>query len=470
MSPVSGLLFRDVVLLDGRRVDVRVGGVRVVEVGPALHRTTEEVLPGRGGTLLPGLVDAHLHLHAMAAAARSVPSGPPAVTDAGLLRRALAAAGPGEDGWIRGTGYAETVAGDLDSAALDRLHAERPVRVQHRSGALWVVNSAGAAALGLASADHPGVERDASGRPTGRLWRADDWLRERLGPARLPDLTTVGGELTRFGITAVTDATPDLAPAAVAALAAARRDGVLPQGVTLLGAPLDGALPAGLTAGPVKIVLADSGLPDLDPLVARIRAAHAAGRAVAVHVVTREALALLLAALDLAGVRPGDRVEHAALVPGAVVADLARRGLRVVTQPGFLADRGDDYLRDVPADEHDDLYRAASLLACGVPVALSSDAPHGPLDPWRVLAAAVGRRTRAGAVVGAAERLGPAAALAAYLGPPDSPGGPPRAVAPGVPADLVLLDGSPADVLDTPSAERVRAVVLAGRTAHATEG
>ncbi|MGY1743790.1 MULTISPECIES: amidohydrolase family protein [unclassified Blastococcus] len=460
---MSGLLFRDATLLDGRPADVRVRGDRVVEVGAGLRRDAEEVVDCAGGTLLPGLTDHHLHLHALAAAARSVPCGPPAVTAAGGLAAALAAARPGADGWVRGTGYAETVAGDLDAAALDLLHAARPVRLQHRSGALWVVNSAGAAALGLAGADHPGVERDDAGRPTGRLWRADDWLRARLGAEAPPDLTDVGRRLTRLGVAAVTDATPDLDAAAVGALAAARRDGALLQAVHLLGAPLGGDLPAGLTAGPLKLVLADSGLPDLDALTDRIRGAHAAGRPVAVHVVTREALALLLAALDVAGSVPGDRVEHAALVPPGVLGDLARRGLRVVTQPGFLADRGDDYLRDVPAAEHDDLYRAAGLVAAGVPVALSSDAPHGPLDPWRVMAAAIARRTRSGAVVGPAERLAPAAALAAYLGPATDPGGAPRRVVAGAAADLVLLDGGPADVAAAPSADRVRAVAVGGR-------
>ncbi|MGY1772473.1 amidohydrolase family protein [Blastococcus sp. SYSU D00813] len=463
---MSGLLFRDATLLDGRRADVRVRGDRVAEVGAGLDRDGEEVVACGGGTLLPGLTDHHLHLHALAAAARSVPCGPPAVTSREALAAVLGAAPAGEDGWVRGTGYDASVAGDLDAGALDRLHGGRPVRVQHRSGALWVVNSAGAAVLDLAGAAHPGVERDAAGRPTGRLWRADDWLRSRLGGDRLPDLTSVGQRLARLGITAVTDATPDLAPAAVAALAAARRDGALPQSVHLLGAPLGGPLPAGLTAGPVKLVLADSGLPDLDALTGRIRSAHAAGRPVAVHVVTREALALLLAALGTTGTRPGDRIEHGALLPRDVLADLARRGLRVVTQPGFLADRGDDYLRDVPAADHDDLYRAGSLVAAGVPVALSSDAPHGPLDPWRVVAAAVDRRTRSGAVVGAGERLAPAAALAAYLGRPDDPGGPPRRVAAGAAADLVLLQGPPAEVLATPSAERVRAVAIAGRLAR----
>src|SRR5262249_39012638 len=136
--------------------------------------------------------------------------------------------------------------------------------------------------------------------------------------------------------------------------------------------------------------------------------------------------------------RPGDRLEHAALVPAAAIAQLAARGLRVVTQPGFIADRGDDYLRDVPAVDQPDLYRCASLAAAGVPVALSSDAPHGPLDPWGVIEAAVERRTPGGAQVGPDERLTREAALAAYLCPADDPGGAPRRVEVGADADLVL--------------------------------
>jgi predicted amidohydrolase YtcJ len=211
-------------------------------------------------------------------------------------------------------------------------------------------------------------------------------------------------------------------------------------------------MPAGLTAGPCKIVLADSGLPGLDDLTERIRIAHAAGRPVAVHSVTREALVLLLAALDAAGRMPGDRVEHAALVPAGLVGAL--RGLRVVTQPGFLADRGDDYLRNVPESDHDDLYRCRSLLDAGVPVALSSDAPYGPLDPWLVMAAAARRRTPSGAVIGPGERLPPEAALAGFM---DG-----RRVAPGERADLLLLKRPLSEQLAAPTPDAVRAVMIAG--------
>ncbi|WP_448638478.1 amidohydrolase family protein [Geodermatophilus sp. URMC 63] len=461
---MSGLLVHDAEVDDVPGTAVRIRAGRVTEVGAGLPALPgEEVLDAAGGALLPGLHDAHLHLHALAAADRSVACGPPAVTDREQLAAALAAA-PAVGGWVRGIGYVESVAGDLDAAALDRLHGARPVRVQHRSGALWMVNSRGAEILGLVGAVHPGVERDGRGVPTGRLWRADDWLRNRLPRPAPPDLAAVGARLARLGITSVTDATPDLDDAAVTAIAGAVARGVLPQRVEVLGVPLGRTeLLPGLIAGPYKIVLADSGLPSLDDLVDRIRAAHDAGRSVAVHCVTREALVLLLVTLGITGVRPGDRVEHAALVPVELLDELAAAALRVVTQPGFLSARGDDYLRDVPPTDHADLYRCASMLDAGVPLALSSDAPYGPLDPWAVMTAAVHRRTASGAVVGAAETMTPAQALAGYLGSPGDPGGTPRQVRVGSTADLVLLDRTLTDVLQAPTSDAVRGTLVGGR-------
>jgi predicted amidohydrolase YtcJ len=439
---LSGLLLRDAELDGGRRADVRVRGGIVAEVAPALERLPgEDVLDCGGAAVIPGLCDHHLHLHAMAAARASVPCGPPGVRTARELEAALAAAVPDEAGWIRGTGYFESVAGDLGSAALDTLRSDVPVRVQHRGGALWILNSAALAAVGAAGDSHPGIERDAAGRPTGRLWRADDWLRRRTGHRALPSLDAVGAELLGYGVTAVTDATPDLDDAAVSSISEAMLSGDLPPRVHLLGVPLGASVPAtpGLSAGPYKIVLADSGMLTYPELAGRVRAAHGAGRPVAVHCVSLEALVLLLAVFGDVGTREGDRLEHGGIVPEIVIDDLSRLGVRVVTQPGFIADRGDDFLRDLPAGEHPDLYRCGSLLRAGVPVALSSDAPYGPGDPWAVMAAAVTRRTASGQVAGAGEGIAFGEALAAYLGSPEDPGGPPRRVAVGSAAGLVVL-------------------------------
>jgi predicted amidohydrolase YtcJ len=473
---MTGIVVRSAEVERRGTVDVRIAGGVVTEIDARLSpQAGDEVIDARGAALIPGLCDHHVHLHAMAAAMLSVQCGPPAVTGPEGLAGALAAADADPDGWVRGVGYTEDVAGLLDAAGLDRLHPSRPVRMQHRSGALWIVNSAGLRALGLAGpgpagAEHtgtelPGIERDSESRPTGRLWRADDWLRSRLPRSGPPGLLPVGAQLARLGITHVTDATPDLDDTAIAAIAAAMASGDLPQHVQLLGAPLGWVPPAGSRApspGPYKIIIADSDLPGLASLTERIAAAHASGRKVAVHCVTREALLLLLAALADAGAQSGDRIEHAALVPAELIPALRQQGLTVVSQPGFISQRGDDYRRDVPASEHADLYRAQSLLDGGVGYAVSSDAPYGPLDPWAVIAAATGRATSSGAVIGPAERIAACQALSGYLSRPDQPAGPARPLTTGSPANLVLLRVPLAEALAAPSADLVATTFIGG--------
>lgn len=452
---MSRLLLRDVEV-EGRCVDVRIAAGTVTDVGPRLpsHRK-EDSIDGRGGALLPGLVDHHLHLLALAARITSVDAS--GVTDRAELAALLASAPRDEGGWVRVVGYDEQVCGWLDRHALDGLGTPR-VRVQEQSGALWIVDSVGAADLGLLDAASPAVERQPDGTSTGRIWRGDVELRARLGPAALPPLDAVGRELARYGLTAVTDATPDLDDVALRALADARRDGVLPQRVTVLGAA---NAPSGLAVGPQKLVLGDHDLPDLPTLSALLAPSRAQGRPVAVHCVTAVALVLLLTALEDVGRLPGDRVEHAAVVPLELVSAL--RGLRVVTQPGFLLARGGRFRRGTPPEEWEDLYRHASLLTAGVSVAASSDAPHGLLDPWTVMRAARDRIADDGAVLGPAERVPAATALRGYLSPTDDPGGRPRAVAPGAAADLVLLEAALHEILAEPDADRVRLTIVDGR-------
>ena len=103
----------------------------------------------------------------------------------------------------------------------------------------------------------------------------------------------------------------------------------------------------------------------------------------------------------------------------------------------------------------------------GIPVALSSDAPYGPLDPWAVITAATARRTASGQVAGSGERITFGQALGAYLAPPGDPGGAVGRVRPGMPADLVVLHTPLADVPGQP--DPVRAVLVGG-TVTMTKG
>ncbi|HCB05470.1 MAG TPA: amidohydrolase [Nocardioides bacterium] len=454
-------LLRDVETHAGR-VDVLLRGDRIATTGRGLAVPPGAgLVEGAGRRLLPGLHDHHLHLLALAAARGSVACGPPAVTDVERLAAALRGA-PG-DGWVRGVGYHDEVAGPLDRVVLDRLIPDRPARIQHRSGALWMLNSRALAEVSDVLDDSADVERDANGEPLGRLWRYDDRLRAAL-PTPPPDLGSLGADLAAYGITGVTDATPMLDEGALAALSR----GDLPQRVIVLGAALGAELPRGLEAGPFKLLLRDHDLPGRDELADAVAAAHAAHRPVAVHCVTLDALVLTLDVLETVGIMPGDRIEHAAICPQPFVADLARLGLRLVTQPDFLRTRGDTYLREVDAWELPDLYPYARLVAGGVPVCASSDAPFGDLDPWQALVTARDRTTRSGAVLGEDERVPVSVALDGYLSAPLDPGGPPRRIEAGAPADLVLLAAPLRDVLADPAAAAVVGTWIGGKRVYAS--
>ncbi len=396
--------------------------------------------------MLPGLHDHHIHLLALAASYRSVRLE----VDTDLAEAVTAAHTLAQGGtWLRVVGL-DDAHGPVDRDRLDRLVPDRPIRVQHRSGAAWVLNSQALAII-------------------GRSEVADGWLHrvdEVAGwPRDLPDLSEVGSRLARMGVTGVTDATPFTDRSSTQALASAHLRGALPQRLVVTGDPSIATSPApeGCELGPVKVVVGDHSLPTIGELVDALRAARRAGRAVAVHCVTRVGLVLALAAWEEVGTAAGDRIEHGSVIPAELIDRLVDLGLGVVTQPGFIADRGDRYLSDVEPDDRPHLYRCASLLAAGIPVAGSTDAPFGPEDPWAAIAAAIDRRTKTGAVLGAGERVDPAVALGMFLGSPDDPGGPARRVAPGARADLCLLDRPLASALADPSSAHVRSTWIGGR-------
>ncbi|MBW1876230.1 MAG: amidohydrolase family protein [Deltaproteobacteria bacterium] len=426
--------------IDGRcGQDVRSLEGIIQEIGPDLPlHPGEDVFDARGGALLPGLNDHHMHLFALAAAESSVRCGPPEVANEEELAAALALPG---SGWLRGIGYHPSVAGDLTRDDLDRWVPDRPVRIEHRSGKMWMVNSPAAAQLRLdEEPDIPGIERDAGGRPTGRLFRLGDWIRSRLGTRTFPDLSAVSLRLAGYGVTGVSDANPTIAGDAVHELARNHSAGALLQRVQVMGG-LDVRVPAeGLVnLGPVKLHLDEDRLPDFDQLVSKMARAHGNGRPVALHCVTRTELIFALTALQEAGPLPGDRIEHASLTPDASLTLMQQTGVTVVTQPGFVFERGDQYLSDVASEEQPLLYRCRSFLRHGIPLGGSTDTPYGLPDPWGAMRAAVHRRTATGSRLGQDETLSPEEALALFTSPLEAPGAPPRRVEVGAVADLCLL-------------------------------
>ena len=171
---------------------------------------------------------------------------------------------------------------------------------------------------------------------------------------------------------------------------------------------------------------------------------------------------LAAAAFQAAGAREGDRVEHAAVAPPETLTLLAALPVTVVTQPNFVAERGDVYAQEVATADQPYLYRCQGFLDAKVPLGGGTDAPFGEPDPWAAMRAAVDRRTPQGRVMGRDERITPERALALFTSPPSAPGAAPRPIAVGATADLCLLERPWREARERLASDDVAACICAG--------
>jgi predicted amidohydrolase YtcJ len=461
--------------------DVRIEGGRIVSIHPSpsgegqgvghvstsgAFRTAPTPTPplkvrgfeANGCALLPGLHDHHIHLAGLAVRASSVWCGPPDVVSAQDLAQRLRAK-PGQ-GWIRGIGYHDSVMGLPTARELDALVTDRPLRIQHRSGRMWLLNSRALDVLLDRRAAPPGLQRDSNGY-TGHLFDEDQWLRDALDSAP-PDFSAISAELASFGITGVTDMSPRNDAAMAAHFAAQQKSRKLQQNCWLAGALSLADAPQGpWHLGPAKLHLHEAALPPFDDATTFIVTAHAQGRAVAIHCVSEVELVYALAAMEEAGTVPGDRIEHASVASDELIARIAALGLQVCVQPHFISERGDQYLADVEPRHHRELYRLRAFTDAGATMAGGSDAPFVSADPWIAMAAAVSRETPSGAVIGAEEALTPEEALTLYLADPADLSRT-RRIAVGEPADLVLLNHPWAEARTRLTSDLVRATFIGG--------
>ena len=421
MKPSFDLIIRNARDMIGKPVAVGIRDGMIAAIESTVEGAGAEY-DAQGQTLGSGLHDHHIHLLATAARMESADLTDCRTEDAVIAR--LRNHSGDTNAWVRAFGYDERVAGLPDRDQLDIWLPQQPVRIQDRTGGYWLLNSAGVARLGEQSLPSC-VERDADGRPTGRIWRGDKWLRERIGGSP-PSLAALGQALAQWGVTGVTDAGASNEIDEAKLLAGAIRQRLIIMGTE--------ALPngEGYALGAVKLLLDENELPPIEQTVARIAAARALNRTVAAHCATLGELLFYLEALrQSGGARTGDRIEHGSVIPESLIGDIAAARLTVVTQPNFIHDRGDRYRAQIDKSELNDLYRLGSLLRGGVRVLGGSDAPYGDANPWIALRAALDRRTGDGAVIGAGETVNRSAALTLYQHAP---------LAVGAPADLILYD------------------------------
>lgn len=192
----------------------------------------------------------------------------------------------------------------------------------------------------------------------------------------------------------------------------------------------------------------------LRPLMER---ASGAGIVPDVHAIGDRANTLALDAFEELGI--GGRIEHAQLLSPTDFDRFARLGVVASVQPEHAMDD-----RDVAdrywGDKTGRSFALKTLLDAGAELALGSDAPVAPLDPWVTMSAAVGRARDGRDAWHPEQAISVDAALAASTR---------TRVAVGEVADLVVVDRDP--FTSTPDELRsmpVSATMLGGRFTHHT--
>jgi len=501
-------------LLAARAVLVR--GGRIAEVGEerALRAAAPDarVLDAGGGTLTPGLTDAHVHLVPWARARRQPDLHGTASRDAALARVRDALSELPPDGVpLVGRGWDESSWAEApDRAALDALAPLRPVLLhRHDFHALWV-NSAALLAAGV-SRDTPDpeggrFERDAAGELTGlvrehavRVFHA---LEDRAGP-ELTDalLDEAAAALHAEGVTTVHDFQRNEPDALrTAALAARHRLRVLqhvgPEQVRDAARTTrrGGAGDAWFRWGSLKL-FADGTLGSrtaamLTPyddapgtgmvllsateLAAEAARAAAAGFSVTIHAIGDAAVRHALEAIEvhrsaLAALPLPPRIEHAQLVDPADVGRFASLGVTASMQPQHLTTDA-PVARRAWGSRCRNAYPWRSLLGAGVPLAFGSDAPVEPPFARLGLASAVARLTADALPLEPQQAITLDQALVAYTAAAARLAGGTLGrglVEPGEPADLVVWDrelhtATPGELAEA----RPRWTVLAGEIVY----
>ena len=489
----TGLVFDD----DGKVVTVLARGDK--------RPQTDYRLDGEGKVMLPGMIDAHVHVMDLGFAALTLDLSDTTSLGGALAKiKAFAAANPGRP-WIIGRGWNQEKwgLGRFPTAAeLDSVVSDRPVWLERADNhANWANTRAMSAAGITAKTPDPAggkIIRDAAGAPAGVFVDGAVQLVGKVVPPPRPqdrDLAFSKAQdvLLAKGVTAVADMgttandwatfrrAGDSGRMAIRIMSYANSldtlemiagaepsvwlydDRLRMGGIKLF---LDGAL--GSRGASLKVPYADDhgtrGLPLLSPAQLRNLMSRAAmgNFQTAVHAIGDAANAEVLAAIEeLSETYTGERrwrIEHAQIVDPVDIARLGKHGVIASMQP--LHQTSDRLMAEarLGPGRLAGAYPWRSVLKVGGRLAFGSDAPVEPADPWAGMAAAISRTDAAGQPFGGwfpQETVSREQALAgftsdaAYAGFADGRFG---RLMPGERADFLLVDRDP--LLASPEAIR----------------
>jgi len=479
--PVADFVLRNVRVVELGRgrgwvgpVDVFVEQGTVREIGHGLdHPAGIEEYDAQGRWAIPGLWDAHVHLAQWTARRDRLDlAGTESPSEA--LARVSDRLGT-RPGPLVATGHRTGLWADQPTvAALDAIAPDVPVVLIAGDAHHAWLNSRALAALGLPEREGVVAENEWYEAYT----RIDTIVEPDVSPAAYRRTLEQAAAL---GITGVVDLErgqtaadwePRDSPVRVrVATYADGLDAVVAAGLRS-GDVLPGS-PGTVTMGPLKIISdgslntrtawcceeyadgsgAGAANQTSDELTRLLDLAHASGLEVATHAIGDLALREALTAYDATGA--AGSIEHAQLVRRDELPRMAGLGLRASVQPAHLLDDRDVTELCWP-DRAERCFAFRWMVDAGVELALGSDAPVSPLDPWLAVSAAVHRSADDRPPWHPEQALTVREALAASV---DGRG----SVHSGMRADLVLLDADPLAPADDTAeqAARLRAMPVA---------
>ena len=487
---------------------VAAGGGRIVATGSdrqvlRLRTATTRVVDLRGRFALPGFIDCHTHFAKRALGITRVDLHGARSRGEVLarLKRRAARTPPGE--WVLGRGWDESTWADRrppSKADLDRAVPHHPVKASRVDGHSCVVNTRGWKALQM-PATFSGVEQDTRGRATGVLKEAayEETLDRIVDP---PDLYRRAFPLMerrahKLGVTTVCDFVD---PKDLRAYIERRRTGAMRVRVSAAVwlRHLDAVEAAGLAGGigdewlrlgglkmygdgsigsrtaamyrPYSDDPKNRGAVNLDrrAMADAIGRARALGLQACIHAIGDRGVDEVIAAFELAArgvprarfARERHRIEHCELVTREGIRRMRRLGLIASMQPNFVGNwsaKGKLYDQRIGTGWLGRDNPMRDMVAGGLTVAFGSD--NMPFSPLYGIHSAVNAPFPA-------QRLTVEEALASYTREAAfalCEEGNRGTLAPGLLADIAVLDGDPREAPGEIGDLQVSATIVGGQ-------
>ncbi|MFN8592523.1 MAG: amidohydrolase [Thermomicrobiales bacterium] len=502
-------------------------GDRIVAAGN--HRLVADALPRGYRTLdlggrcaLPGFNEAHNHMISYGLTLDQIDAGYPAVSSiadiVSAVRARAASTPPGR--WIVGRGYDDNKLQERRHPTrqdLDRGTTAHPVLIVNGSGHLAAVNSLALQLAGITrDTDDPvggHFVRDEHGEATGVLHEtAQEAIRvlipEPTVEDRIAALRRTNDAYVRAGITSSQDASSDSPDDIRAYQRAVKRgdlklrtsmmirENLLPRLIDLGIEPgfgdhrlrvgpiklfIDGSL-IGRTAGVMQPFLDDPREDNLGLMMMPkeqfedyVMQAHTAGYQIAVHAIGDRGIDWVLDAYEkaLTAMPRRDhrhRIEHCGICRPDILDRIQRLGVVPVSQPVFILEYGDGFIRHLGLWRVQLTYPFRSFLDRGIPLVFSSDCPVSDFRPLKSIQAAVTERTGSGQSYALEEAVTVEEALTMYTVAgayatfeEDVKG----QIKPGMVADFTILERDPRTVDPMSLMDlKVDATVIGGETVY----